>query len=71
MTLTKKQWQVVAPLFAEDDRTGNAGRRPLPARDVFNGVLWILMTGARWKDLPRADGHNERRLVQCERGLNR
>ena len=53
MKLTEKQWQVVAPLFAEDDRTGKAGRPPVPARDVLNGVLWILKTGARWKDLPR------------------
>ena len=53
MKLTEKQWQVVAPLFAEADRTGKAGRPPVPARDVLNGVLWILKTGARWKDLPR------------------
>ena len=53
MKLTEKQWQVVAPLFAEEDRTGKAGRPPVPARDVLNGVLWILKTGARWKDLPR------------------
>jgi hypothetical protein len=28
------------------------GRPFLPARDVLNGILWILRTGARWKDLP-------------------
>jgi len=53
MKLTVKHWQVVAALFAEDDRIGKAGRRPVPARDVLNGVQWILKTGARWNDLPR------------------
>jgi transposase len=53
MKLTEKQWQVVAPLFAEEDRNSKVGRPPVPPRDVPNGVLWILKTGARWRDLPR------------------
>lgn len=28
------------------------GRPPREARAVLNGVLWILRTGAPWKDLP-------------------
>lgn len=53
MKLTAKQWELIAPLFADEDRTGQVGRPPVPARDVLNGVLWILKTGARWRDLPR------------------
>ena len=53
MKLTEKQWQLIAPLFDDDNRSGMVGRPPTPARDVLNGVLWILKTGARWKDLPR------------------
>lgn len=52
MKLTEKQWQLIAPLFENASRVGTVGRPALPARDVLNGVLWILKTGARWKDLP-------------------
>jgi transposase len=52
MDLTDKQWAILAPFFARG-RAGGAGRPPHDPRAVLNGVLWILRTGARWKDLPR------------------
>ena len=52
MKLTEKQWQLIASLFENGRRAGMVGRPATPARDVLNGVLWILKTGARWKDLP-------------------
>ena len=56
MDLTQKQWEIVEPLFPEDERRppGARGGRPFaPLRDVLNGVLWILRTGAPWGDMPR------------------
>jgi transposase len=51
--LTDAQWDVLAPLLptprVRTDRRGRPWRDP---RDVLNGVLWILRTGAPWKDLP-------------------
>jgi transposase len=53
MDLTDAQWAVLAPLLPEPrlrrDRRGRPWRDP---RDVLNGILWILRTGAPWKDLP-------------------
>lgn len=53
MDLTEPQWEILAPLFPpqemQSDRRGRPFRDP---RDVLNGVLWILRTGAPWKDLP-------------------
>jgi transposase len=53
MDLTAKQWTILAPLFPQPrvrrDRRGRPWRDP---RDVLNGILWILRTGAPWKDLP-------------------
>lgn len=52
MKLTDIQWQCIAPFF-EKVRTDNQRGRPArPAREVLDGVLWVLKTGARWKDLP-------------------
>ncbi len=52
MKLTDAQWQLIEPLFESDDSAGRRGRPRRAARDVLDGVLWILKTGARWKDLP-------------------
>ena len=53
MDLTDAQWAILAPLFPKPrvrrDRRGRPWRDP---RDVLNGILWILRTGAPWKDLP-------------------
>src|SRR5881392_4095030 len=53
MDLTDDQWAILAPLLPAPrlrrDRRGRPWRDP---RDVLNGILWILRTGAPWEDLP-------------------
>lgn len=56
MDLTEQQWAHVEHLFPEEERCkpGPQGGRPWrDPRDVLNGVLWVLRTGAPWADLPR------------------
>ena len=53
MDLTDAQWQLLEPLIPiSKSGTDKGGRPALPARQVLCGILWILRTGARWKDLP-------------------
>ncbi|CAA9464061.1 MAG: Mobile element protein [uncultured Rubrobacteraceae bacterium] len=53
MDLTDEQWEVLEPLIPDPPRRGDGRGRPWrDPRDVLNGVLWILRTGAPWKDLP-------------------
>ena len=55
--LTEAQWQIVLPLLPSDQRPpGRAGRPRVDNRTVLGGILWILRTGARWKDLPAEFG---------------
>src|SRR3990172_7503759 len=53
MKLTDAQWEILAPLLprpiVRKDGKGRPWRNP---RDVLSGILWILRSGARWKDLP-------------------
>jgi transposase len=49
--LTEAQWQKVEPLLPKPKRR-TRGRPPKNNRQVFEGILWILRTGARWRDLP-------------------
>lgn len=52
MDLTDKQWALIEPLFETKRRADGRGRPWRDPRDVLNGVLWVLRTGAPWKDLP-------------------
>ena len=53
MHLSDVQWEVLRPLLREKRRADGRGRPWHDARAVLDGVLWILRTGARWRDLPR------------------
>ena len=50
--LTDEQWSLIEPLFEKTEAIQTRGRPARPAREVLNGVLWILRSGARWSDLP-------------------
>jgi transposase len=53
MDLTEVQWKVVEPYFGSAKvREDGKGRPWTDARDVLNGILWVLRTGAPWNDLP-------------------
>ena len=52
MDLTDEQWELLGPLIPKPPRREDGRGRPWrDPRDVLNGVLWILRTGAPWKDL--------------------
>ena len=50
--LTEEQWSRIAPHLPQAKRSPKGGPTPKPNRECFEGILWILRTGARWKDLP-------------------
>lgn len=51
--LSDRQWMLTAKLFPWTAPTRRGGRPMVPPRPCLEGILWILRTGARWKDLPR------------------
>src|ERR687893_731295 len=51
--LTDEQWALIEPLIPPLPRREDGRGRPWrDTREVMNGVLWILRSGARWQDLP-------------------
>ena len=51
--LTDWQWSLIADLFPARKRMG---RPPMDRRQAVNDILWILRTGAPWRDLPAEFG---------------
>jgi transposase len=52
--LTDEQWELIEPILPK--RTATTGRTPRDPRQMLNGILWILRTGAPWRDLPERFG---------------
>ena len=50
--LTEEQWEMVEPVLRPERRSDNRGRPWHDTRAVLNGVLWVLGTGAQWRELP-------------------
>jgi transposase len=71
MDLSEKQWRIVRVLLPPDSvRPDHRGRPWTDQRQVLNGVLWILRTGAPWGNLPARYGNYKtvhRRFQQWER----
>jgi transposase len=67
--LTDKEWGLIKPLLPRQRR----GRPRSDDRKTLNGILFVLKTGCRWKDVPLEYGkrntcHN-RLLKWQERGV--
>jgi transposase len=51
--LRDEQWELIGPLFPEPRRRkDNRGRPWAENRACFEGILWVLQTGAAWRFLP-------------------
>ena len=51
--LTDEQWDLIKDLVPPRKKTG---RPPQDRREVFNAILWIMRSGAPWRDLPQEYG---------------
>jgi transposase len=48
--LTNEQWAFIEPLLPPKAKIG---RPRVDDRKVINGILYVLVTGCRWCDIPR------------------
>uniref|UniRef100_A0A1D9G7N8 Transposase n=1 Tax=Moorena producens (strain JHB) TaxID=1454205 RepID=A0A1D9G7N8_MOOP1 len=52
--LTDSQWEKIKPLLPPQKAW--TGKPAHDHRQIINGILWILRTGAPWRDLPTSYG---------------
>jgi transposase len=68
--LTDRQWDLLKPSLPSTARTG---RPRADDRMVINGILYVLMSGCRWMDMPSKYGSHktvwERHKKWSERGV--
>jgi transposase len=46
--LTDREWNIIQPILPSKPR----GIPRVDDRGVINGILWVLQSGAPWRDLP-------------------
>jgi transposase len=49
----KAQWQLIEPILRPRRRADGRGRPWQDTQAVLNGILWVLGTGAQWRELPQ------------------
>lgn len=54
--LSERQWKIIEPLLPKQDYT-KGGRPRADDKQTFEGILWILRTGAQWNELPAQYGN--------------
>lgn len=50
--VTDEQWERVAPHLPEHPPSPKGGRPRAADRECLEGILWLLRSGARWRDIP-------------------
>ena len=57
--LTEVEWRILKVLLPVERKPGKRGRGrpPKDNRNVINGILWRLRTGAPWRDVPEKYGN--------------
>jgi transposase len=56
MNLTNVQWECIEDLLQRPKYLDKRGPKRKDVRPLFEGVLWILRTGAQWNELPKKYG---------------
>lgn len=56
--LTDREWKSIR-VFLPAERSGKAGRPWLSHRQIIDGILWVLCSGGRWKDMPAEFGKHK------------
>jgi transposase len=52
--ISPEQWEEIKAVFPS--RKSHYGRPSRSDYEVFNGILWVLFSGAAWRDVPERYG---------------
>lgn len=69
VVISDSQWTLIEPHIPQRKKSPRGGRPPADDRVCLEGILWVLRSGARWRDLPErypSPSTCWRRLVEWE-----
>ena len=69
--LTDEQWSKIEPLIPKRKPSKKGGRKRVEDRRCFEGILWVLRSGARWKVLRKGTLRLRRAGGVCRSGRTR
>lgn len=49
--ITDEKWKKLEALLPKHKQSPKGRRKPAGNREVFEGIIWVLRNGARWKDV--------------------
>lgn len=52
MRLKEEYWNILKPLLPRFKKRKTVGRPRRGDKEVLEGIIWVLKSGARWRDLP-------------------
>jgi transposase len=52
MKLNQTQWLAIEPILPAPKTTSKGGRPRIDNRQVLNGILYVLLNGCQWAELP-------------------
>lgn len=71
--ISDKLWERIEPILEPFKRTFPGGSKPIPFRNIMNGIFYLLKTGCQWNMIPRCYGSkstiHERFQFWVERGV--
>jgi len=50
--LTDAQWERIESYLPKHPRSAEGGRPRASDRECLEGILWLIRSGARWRDIP-------------------
>ena len=68
MILKDEEWKVIKSFIPNNK--GKRGRPPTNNRKVLEAILWVLRTGAPWRDVPRELCHWKKAYMRFRRWID-
>ena len=56
MRISDAQWREIEPILRPSKRSVLGGRPRTNDRQVINGIIWVLLNGTQWSELPPTMG---------------